>query len=129
MALTILLAKVLGSYMLIGGIAMLVRKRFFMSALGAFIEDKGSRLMLAAVDTIFGLFIVNVHNDWSTLPAGIITFIGWAAILKGVTAMFLKDSTLDKFAASFREKQWYFAEGMIVVIVGLYLVAYSFNWF
>lgn len=129
MMLTVLLAKVIGTYMVIGGIAILTRKRFFMSAFSSLIEDKGSRFLLAAIDTIFGLFIINLHDDWSTLPAGIVTFIGWAALAKGVIAIFAKDAVLEKFAVKFREKKWYFAEALVVIVVGLYLVAFAFNWF
>lgn len=127
--LTILLAKVVGSYMVIGGIALLIRKRFFMSAFSSLIEDKGQRFLIAAIDTIFGLFVINMHNDWSTLPAGIISFVGWAALAKGIIAMFAKDSSLEKFAVTFKTKKWYFPEAIVVVVVGLYLVAYGFGWF
>lgn len=129
MMLTVLLAKVIGSYMVIGGVALLVRKRFFMSAFSSIIEDKGQRFLLAAIDLIFGLFLINMHNDWTTLPAGIVSFIGWSAVAKGVISMFVRDATLEKFARTFKEKKWYFAEGIVVVVVGLYLVGYGFNWF
>jgi hypothetical protein len=129
MELTILLAKVLGSYMVIGGVALLVRKRFFMSAFSSLIEDKGPRFILAAVDVLVGLLVINVHNDWSSLPAGIVTFIGWAALAKGVISMFIKDASLEKFATAFRTKKWYLPEALVVIVVGLYLAAFGFGWF
>jgi uncharacterized membrane protein HdeD (DUF308 family) len=115
--------------MVIGGVALLTRKRFFMSAFSSIIEDKGSRFLLAAIDIIFGLFVINLHNDWSTLPAGIVTFVGWAALAKGVISIFTKDAALERFATKFKEKKWYFAEGIVVIVAGLYLVAYGFNIF
>jgi len=129
MELTILLAKVLGSYMVIGGVALLVRRRFFMSAFSSLVEDKASRFLLAAVDVLVGLLIINIHNDWSSLPAGIVTFVGWSALAKGVISMFLKDASLEKFAAAFRAKKWYLPEAIVVVVVGVYLVAFGFGWF
>lgn len=127
--LTILLAKVLGSYIAIAGAAILTRKRFFMSAFSAFIEDKASRFLLAAIDMLFGLFVINMHNDWSTLPAGIITLIGWGGLVKGVIAIFAKDSSLEKFAMKFKEKKWYVAESIVLIVVGIYLAAYGFGIF
>jgi len=114
--------------MVIGGVALLTRKRFFMSALSSFVEDKGSRFLLAALDTIFGLFVIHLHTDWSSLPAGIITFIGYAALIKGAIGILAKDATIEKFATTFKEKKWYFAEALVVILVGVYLIAYGFNW-
>jgi hypothetical protein len=129
MMLTVLLAKVIGSYMLIGGVALLIRKRFFMSAFSSLIEDKGQRFLLSAIDILFGLFIINLHQDWSTLPAGIVTLVGWSAFLKGVISVFAKDSSLEKFAKHFKEKKWYFPEAIVVIVVGVYLIAFGFGWF
>lgn len=129
MELTILLAKVIGTYMVIGGIALLVRKRFFMSGLTSFIEDKATRFLLSAIDLLVGLLIVNTHNDWSTLPAGLITLIGWITIVKGVVSMYAKDTTLEKLSTKFRQKKWYLPEAIIVIVIGLYLTAFGFGWF
>lgn len=129
MMLTVLLAKVIGSYMVIGGVALLIRKRFFMSAFSSLVEDKGQRFLLSAIDILFGLFVINLHQDWSTLPAGIVTLVGWVSFLKGVVAVFAKDSALEKFATQFKVKKWYFPEAIVVIVVGLYLVAFGFNWF
>jgi hypothetical protein len=128
MTLTILLAKILGVYLLITGVALISRKRFFMSAMGAFIEDKAIRMALVIMDLIFGLFIVNLHPLWSPFPALIITLIGWLALLKGGAALFLKDSTLSSISKSVSQK-WYFVEGFLVLLIGLYLSAYGFHWF
>ncbi len=129
MELTTLLAKVLGLYMLIGGIAVIVRKRFIMAAAAALIEEKGTRLVVSVVDIIVGLLIINVHDDWSTLTAGLITFIGWAALVKGLAGLFLKDSTLEKFMHWFRVKNLYVLDGVIGIVLGLYLANAGFGWF
>lgn len=129
MELTILLAKVLGMYMLIGGIAVIVRKRFIMSALSAIVVDKGERLMISVIDVLIGLLIINTHDDWSSLTAGLITFIGWAALAKGLVGLFMKDSTLEKFVDMFRKKNLYMYDGAIAIVLGLYLANAGFGWF
>lgn len=128
MMLTVLLAKVFGTYMIIGGVALLARKRYFMSALGSFVEDKGSRLIIAMVDIIVGLLVINIHNDWSSLPSALVTFIGWSALVKGVLAMFMKDASLERSVKAFHEKKWYLPEALVVIVVGVYLASYGFGW-
>ncbi len=96
--LTFLLAKVFGTYLIIGGLAILLRKRFFASLVGALIEDKASRITLSAMDLIFGLFIVNLHPFWGPLPVTLITLLGWLAIAKGLAGFFLSDALLEKFS-------------------------------
>lgn len=128
MEITILLAKVIGLYMLIGGVAVIVRKRFIMAAAAALVEDKGTRLILSIIDVLVGLLIINVHDDWSTLTAGIITLIGWAALAKGLAGIFLKDSSLEKFMGWFRRKNLYMYDGAIAIVLGLYLANAGFGW-
>ncbi|MCI0597671.1 hypothetical protein L0Y34_01175, partial [Candidatus Parcubacteria bacterium] len=68
MELTILLAKVFGLYLLVAGVAILFRRRHVMLAVAAFVEDKSARLIAGLIALLAGLFLVNTHNDWSTLP-------------------------------------------------------------
>lgn len=129
MEVTILLAKVLGLYMLIGGIAVIVRKRFIMAALASIVVEKGERLLISVIDILIGLLIINVHDDWSTLTAGIISFIGWAALAKGLVGLFMKDAALEKFVVMFRAKKWYMYDAAIAIALGLYLANAGFGWF
>ncbi len=129
MDVTIFLAKVLGMYMLLGGIAVIVRKRFVMSAVASLVEEKGARLILSVFDILLGLIIVNLHNDWSTITTSIISLIGWVAIVKGLTGVFLKDSTLEKFVQWFRAKNLYMYDGAVAIVLGLYLANAGFGWF
>jgi hypothetical protein len=129
MLLTILLAKVFGLYMVIGGLALLLRKRFIMSVLNAFLEEKAARVMIGAIDLILGLLIVNLHNEWATFPTTLITLIGWVALAKGVIALFATDAQLEKFIKRFREGKWSVIEGVIAVLLGAYLAAYGFGLF
>jgi len=129
MLLTILLAKVLGLYMLIAGVAVLLRKREFLMAIGAFIEDKSTRLVTALFTLLVGLFLVNLHNDWSTLPASLITLFGWIAIVKGGAYLLLKESTLEKLVKYFYNRKWFVVDGVLAVLLGLYLAGFGFGWF
>lgn len=127
--LTFLLAKVFGTYMIIGGIAILARKRFFASVVGALIEERAARIALSALDILFGLFIVNLHPFWGPLPVTLVTLIGWGALLKGILGFFLSDASLEKFGKTFRDKKLYMIEAVIIIIIGIYLAGFGFGWF
>jgi uncharacterized membrane protein HdeD (DUF308 family) len=129
MLLTILLAKVLGLYMLIAGIAVLLRKREFLLAIGAFVEDKSTRLIAALFTLLVGLFLVNLHNDWSTLPSSLITLFGWIATIKGIAYLVLKETTLEKLVKYFYNRKWFLIDGIISVLLGLYLAGFGYGWF
>jgi uncharacterized membrane protein HdeD (DUF308 family) len=129
MLLTILFAKVLGLYMLIAGIAVLLRRRDILLAVGAFVEDKSARLITGLLTLLIGLFVVNLHNDWSTLPASLVTLFGWIAIIKGVAYLMLKEATLDKLVKYFYNRKWFVVDGILAVLLGLYLAGFGFGWF
>lgn len=127
--LTILLAKVLGLYMLIAGLALYTNRRHMMLAIVALSKERGSQLVGGVVALIIGLFIVNIHNDWSTLPASLISLIGWAGVLKGIAYLFLPEAKLSKWMHMLSERKWYMIDSVVAFLLGLYLVGFGFGWF
>lgn len=127
--LTILLAKVLGLYMFIAGVAVLTRRRQILMAIGALVEDKSARLVVGLFTLLIGLFLANLHNDWSTLPASLVTLFAWLAVLKGALYLFLKESTLDGMVKYFYNRKWFVVDGAIAVLLGLYLAGFGYGWF
>jgi hypothetical protein len=129
MLLTILLSKVFGLYMLIAGVAVLTRRRQILLAIGALVEDKSARLVVGLMTLLIGLFVVNLHNVWETLPTALVSLFGWLAVLKGIGYLFLKESTLDGLVKYFYNRKWFVVDGAIAVLVGLYLAGFGFGWF
>ncbi len=129
MLLTILLAKVIGLYMLIAGLALFMNRRHMMLAIVAIAKERAAQLIGGLVALIFGLFIVNMHNDWSTLPASIITFIGWAGVVKGIFYLFVPEAKLTKVMHALADRKWFVIDGVVAILVGLYLAGFGFGWF
>lgn len=127
MELTLFLSKVFGLYMLIAGIAILLRRRHLMLAIAALVEDRYAQVLTGVISLLFGLLLVNVHNDWSTLPAGIISFLGWAGIVKGGVYLFLPEVKLQKLVRTLTNRTWYMVDGLIAVVAGLYLAGIGFG--
>lgn len=129
MELTIFLAKVLGVYMSIIGIAILFRRKHVMLAIFALAKERFAQLIAGTIALLVGLLLVNVHNDWSSTPAAIVSLIGWAAVLKGIFYLFLPEAHLSKVLHALSERSWYLIDGIIVLLVGLYLAGTGFALF
>lgn len=128
MEVTIFLAKVFGLYMTIMGVAILFRRKHVMLAIFALAKDRFAQLIAGTVALLVGLFLVNLHNAWYSYPAAIVSLIGWASVLKGVFYLFLPEAHLSKVLHVLSERSWYLIDGILVLLVGLYLANYGFNW-
>ncbi len=129
MILTILLAKIFGLYMLAIGVSILMNRRQMMLAVVALMKDRAVQLMGGVIALLLGLFLVNIHNDWSTLPAVLVSLVGWAALVKGLVYLFLPEAKLAKLVHALTERSWYMIDGVLAVIIGLYLAGFGFGWF
>jgi len=72
MALTLILSQVFGVYLVVVGVALMARRKYFSSVFAGFVEDKLLRMVIAIVELIAGLFLVITHQVWTPLSAGII---------------------------------------------------------
>lgn len=129
MELTILLAKVFGIYLIVGGIAIWMRRRYFAPVLGAFVHDPLIRLVVGTLELVAGLFIVLSHNAWGTAPAAIVSLFGWMLTIEGALYMILSDKTVEKLIGALNRPIWYMVGGPLALLVGLYLVAFGFSFF
>lgn len=129
MELTILLSKILGVYMLIAGLAVLMNRRHLMAGIVAMAKERFAQIMAGIIALLFGLVLVNIHNDWSTLPASIVSLIGWAALVKGLFYLFMPEKGLTKLMHALTERSWYLIDGIVILVAGLYLAGYGYGWF
>lgn len=129
MELTILLSKILGLYMLIAGLAIFVNRRHILLAVVGLAHERGAQVIGGVIALLFGLLIVNIHNDWSTLPAALVSVIGWLGIVKGVFYLFMPQAKIDKVLKSLTERSWYTIDGIVAIAAGLYLAGFGYGWF
>jgi len=129
MELTIFLSKVFGLYMLIAGIAVLFNRRHIMAGVIAIAKERFAQLVAGTIALFMGLLIVNLHNEWSTLPASLVSLVGWLGVLKGAIYLFLPEAKLTKLMHALTERSWYTIDGVIAIVVGLYLAGFGYGWF
>ncbi len=128
MELTILLAKVFGLYLIIGGASIMLRERYFMPVVGAFVEERLTRLVVGILELIAGLFLAVSHTDWSSIPAGVITAFGWVMVIEGTLYLLLPDESVEKLIKAMNSKYWYILGGALAIFLGTYLAGFGFGW-
>lgn len=124
---TLLLAQVLGVFLVIAAVAVLLRHRWFMDVFADLPRAGLVRMVWSLLELLGGLFLVFTHNDWSSLPAGIISLLGWATAIEGALLLLLPDPAVKRYIALFNKPAWYVGGGIAGVIAGLYLAAVGFG--
>ena len=125
--LTILLSRALGVFFAILGVLILLRRRYYLALFATFGRERLTRAVISLVEMMAGLFLVVIHNEWSSLAASIITLIGWMAVLESLIYLALPDSIVQKFLETFNTPGWYLCGGLLAIAAGLYLIAYGFG--
>jgi len=128
MELTILLSKVFGIYLIVGGIAIWSRQRYFVPILGDFARDPMMRLIVGTLELVAGLFLVLTHNIWTSAAASIVSLFGWMLALEGAFYMLASDKTVTKMYKVLDYKAWFTFGGIFALVVGAYLAAYGFGY-
>lgn len=127
MELTIMLAKVFGIYLIVGGLACMIRRQYFMSVMRDFVEHRLLRFFIAIAEFIAGLFLIYSHNYWTSFPEGLVSFFGWALALEGAFYLFMPDKVVRWVIRTFNTKAWYIGGGIVSIVAGLYLVNFAYN--
>ncbi|HJN62885.1 MAG TPA: hypothetical protein QGH03_01480 [Candidatus Paceibacterota bacterium] len=126
MDISIFLAKAFGLYMLIMGVALVLRKENFTGIVSDSTEDETYRFMLSIITTIVGILLVISHNIWSG-PGWVIliTVMSWLILLKGISRIFLSDDQFENLTG------WvgpvtYLWIGVLSIVLGIYLAYIGF---
>ena len=85
---TIFLGRLFGLYLVAISVGMLANRRRTLATLDEMARSGPWMLFSGVVATAAGLAVVLGHNVWSggALPV-VVTLVGWAALLKGVTLL------------------------------------------
>src|SRR5690606_28842378 len=81
---TLYLSKSLGIGLVLIGLVIMVRHRYFIPIFATYAENRLVRAVASMIELFAGIFLVVAHNVWSPLPAAIVSIIGWMALLEGL---------------------------------------------
>ena len=84
LSLTEFLALAFGLYMIAAGIGLLSEGDNYNQILSEFKDNAALGYIAGIMAFALGVVIVRLHNDWSSVVAGVVSLIGWAALVEGV---------------------------------------------
>ncbi len=119
---TLLLAKILGPIVAVEALGLLLNKDFYEKIYSDFEKNNGLTYIAGIFTLLCGLLMVLSHNVWTLDTAGLITFLAWAFLLKGV-AVILFPRQLLKLSKSIRKcGNCLVTTGVITLILGGLLI-------
>lgn len=127
MSQTIILSRVIGLFLLIVAPIIIVQRHDFATVISAFAKDRLMRVMISAIELIAALFLVLLHNVWSSPPAVIISLFGWLMLIEAVVYLAAPNSVLEGPFAAFDTPVFFVIGGVIALLLGLYLTGYGFG--
>ena len=125
MDLSIFLGQVVSVYLIIMGLALFINKEEMLKAAREFMGANASFVFYGALALILGLLVVFSHNVWDGTWRVIITLMGWAATIKGATAM-LFPKMLKGMTGFFIKSPIINLMGFVVLVLGVYLALQVF---
>lgn len=121
---SVLIAKVMGIFMLVGGVSALMNKDAYKKA----VKEYSKSFILVAFDAsialMLGALFVAVHNVWVADFRGLITLFGWLMLVEGAFAL-LFPSAMQGFAKSVGKSGFTFFS-FVMLLVGAYLTYVGF---
>lgn len=122
---TIFIAKFAGPIILAVGVGVFFSRNYYVKVYRNLEQETLAVLMGGISILAGGIAIVLYHNKWDSLVAGIVSFIGWASIAKGIILISFP-KTVDKFGDMVANSKLFPFVGTLATLCGAYLsyVAY-----
>jgi len=127
MDVSILLAQVIGLYMVLEGLVMLTQRKFILNIVDDMSNHKALMYAVGAMLTILGLLIVLNNNIWEASWRILPTIIGWLMLIKGVAIFFVPKIVIKRAKRFAKNRNMAVLVGIVVLAIGAYLVYVGFN--
>ena len=128
MELSTFLAQIFGIYLIVEGIAFLVKRKMI---IGMFKDlGKNERMMWAigSFEFLVGLVLVITHNIWSgPLYVVLVTIISWLILIEGASYALLPKSVMQQVLKFFSQKNLVALISLIILLAGFYLAYAGFG--
>lgn len=119
---TLVLARILGGYMVITGVALLLHRDMAQELLERLKGDSPLTFTMAILALVMGLVVVSIHNVWTGPVSIVISLIGWLAVIEGFGIMVLRQRYIALVAPLVRPPWAVVAWSVATVLLGLWLL-------
>jgi len=127
MDISLLLAQVIGLYLMLEGLVVLTRRKFVMNIVDDLSNHKALMFITGAMVFILGLLVVLNHNVWEASWRVVPTIIGWGMIIKGVLIFFVPNMVMMKAKKFAKNRNLAILAGIVALAVGAYLAYIGFD--
>lgn len=124
MAISLLLAKIMGAYLIVVAAGLFINKKNYNQTLEEFKGSAHMSIIFGFLALIIGLIVVFVHNLWVNDWRVVITILGWLVLIKGIT-YFIFPHWIVKTAIKFKQAALT-AYLIPVFVLGIYLLYMGF---
>ena len=125
MELSFFLAKLLGLYFLSIGAIWMVRKKHFETYLKEIVSSKPLMVLSGSLSLLVGLAMVISHSIWQMNWIGLITLLGYLAVVKGILRCAYPEK-IQKTALHLIQKTHYWLV-LLFLVLGGYLTYSGFT--
>jgi len=119
------LAEIWGISIVAVSLALLIKekhlKRLFLS-----LETEDNLFSWGMISFVIGLATVLAHNIWVGSWQVAVTFLGWAALIKGLLLLFTPEF-MKKYAKKIENQSWLPIVLVLMVFAGLALTYFAFT--
>jgi hypothetical protein len=122
------LARLLGLFSILIGLAMIARRDEMTGAVDSLIHNPTLLLVVGLIALAVGLAMVLAHNVWSggVLPV-VVTIIGWLILIRGLVLLFLPAAAVAALFEAMHFARLLYLYATISLVLGIYLVLAGFR--
>lgn len=125
MDITLFLAQLWGPVILAVGLGVFFSRSYYIKIYRDLEKDALSVLLFGMIAMMAGIAQILAHNTWASFTEGLISFLGWALLIKG--ALFIiAPRFVDKAGDYWADKKLIPLAGTITLIAGAYLVWFAY---
>src|SRR3989344_3183945 len=120
------LAKVIGLFSVISGVAVLAHYKELIRLEAEAIKNPLYVYFSGFIALILGLLMTVAHPVWTSDWRVIITILGWLLLLKGVLRIFFPGKVIRLITIKEHNK-WFISGEIVFVLVGIFLLIKGFT--
>jgi len=121
MELSILLAKIFSAVYLAAGLGVLINPRYYSRIMDDMLKNFAVVFLYGFFAIIFGVFMITYHNFWVKNWTTVVTFFGWASLIKGFMCLVLPQTL--KMAKPMYSSRYY---AIIALAIAIFFGYYGF---
>lgn len=125
MEMTMFLAGLWGPAILAMGLGVFINKSHYVRIYRDIQREPFALLAFGLAGIMLGIWHVQAHNVWETLPEIVISFFGWALLLKAA-AFIIKPDLVDMWGDKVATAKLIPTVGTLTLIVGGYLTWFAY---